>query len=45
MKENEEKLSSAAAQKEKIRQRYKGISENELDVIPALPQENFIMNP
>ena len=41
MKENEEKLSSAAAQKEKIRQRYKGISENELDVIPALPQENF----
>lgn len=41
MKENEEKLSSIEAQKAKIRQRYKGIDADELDVIPALPQENF----
>lgn len=41
MKENEERLSNAAAQKEKIRQRYKGVDIDELDVIPALPQTNF----
>ena len=41
MKENEERMGSTAAQKEKIRQRYKGISSDELDVIPALPQTNF----
>lgn len=41
MKENEEQLSSIAAQKEKIRQRYIGIDADELDVIPALPQANF----
>lgn len=41
MKENEEHLSSVAAQKEKIRQRYKGIDMDELDVIPAIPQESF----
>lgn len=28
-------------QKKKIRERYKGISEDQLDVIPALPQEDF----
>ena len=41
MKENEEKLRSAATQKEKIRERYKGLNADELDVIPALPQTNF----
>lgn len=29
-------------QKQKIRQRYKGISSEELDVIPALPQEDLM---
>lgn len=41
MRENEEKLDSIAAKKARIRERYKGISSDELDVIPALPQENF----
>lgn len=41
MKENEEKLSSTAAQKEKIRQRYRGVNSDKLDVIPAIPQTNF----
>ena len=40
MKETEEKAGSIAEQKRKIRERYKGISEDELDVIPALPQED-----
>ena len=35
MKENEEKAGSIAEQKRKIRERYKGISEDELDVIPG----------
>ena len=41
MKDIEEKLTSSAAQKEKIRQRYKGVDIDELDVIPAIPQANF----
>lgn len=41
MRENEEKTGSAAEQKRKIRERYKGIKEDELDIIPALPQEDF----
>ena len=41
MKDIEEKLTSSAAQKEKISQRYKGVDIDELDVIPALPQANF----
>jgi DNA invertase Pin-like site-specific DNA recombinase len=41
MRENEEKLDSIAAKKARIRERYKGISSDELDIIPALPQENF----
>lgn len=41
MKENEEKLNNTAAQKEKIRQRYRGVSSDELDIIPAIPQTNF----
>lgn len=44
MKENEEKLDSNAAKKAKIRERYKGINADELDVIPALPQEDFYEN-
>ncbi len=41
MNETEEYMNSASAKKEKIRQRYKGVDIDELDVIPALPQENF----
>lgn len=40
MKEIEEKLTKAE-QKEKIRKRYKGIDQDELEVIPALPQEEL----
>lgn len=41
MKESEEKLGRSAAQKEKIRQRYKGINPDELDIIPALPPQTL----
>lgn len=41
MNENEHKAGSVADQKNKIRERYKGISLDELDVIPALPQEDI----
>lgn len=41
MKENEHKAGSVADQKNKIRERYKGVSLDELDVIPALPQEDI----
>ena len=41
MNEYETKASSAAEQKEKIRQRYKGIDTDKLDVIPALPQPSM----
>lgn len=41
MIESEEHSSSIAEQKARIRERYKGIDSTELDVIPALPQENF----
>ena len=37
MKETEKRASNAAAQKAKIRERYKGVSIDELDVIPAMP--------
>lgn len=40
MKETE-KLGNAQSQKEKIRERYKGIDTDQLDVIPALPQDSF----
>ena len=40
MNESEERLSTAAARKEKIRERYRGINPDELDVIPALPQSS-----
>lgn len=41
MKETEEKIRSSAEQKRKIRERYKGVDPDSLDVIPALPQEDF----
>lgn len=41
MNENEHKTGSVADQKNKIRERYKGVSLDELDVIPALPQEDI----
>ena len=41
MRESEEKLKVPVDQKSKIRERYKGVSEEELDVIPAIPQEDF----
>ena len=41
MKENEEKLRDTQLIKQRIRERYKGVSEDVLDVIPATPQEDF----
>lgn len=41
MNENEQKTGTVSDQKSKIRERYKGISIEELDVIPALPQEDI----
>ena len=38
MNESEEKLSSQELKKEKIRERYKGINPEEIEVIPAMPQ-------
>ena len=35
MNENEQKAGSVADQKNKIRERYKGIDPDELDVIPS----------
>lgn len=40
MEEHEAKSSSASI-KQKIRERYKGVSEDVLDVIPATPHEDF----
>jgi len=34
-------VNNSEIQKEKIRNKYKGINQDELDVIPALPQVNF----
>ena len=41
MKENELQLKDTESQKARIRERYKGIDLDELDVIPAAPKENF----
>lgn len=41
MKELEARAHNTATQKNKIRERYKGVNADELDVIPALPQEDF----
>lgn len=34
-------MNDKALRKEKIRQRYKGINSEEIEVIPAIPEENF----
>ena len=41
MLESEERQLTAAERKEKIRERYKGVSSDELDVIPAIKTESF----
>ena len=41
MNGNEHRAGSVADKKNKIRERYKGINPDELDVIPALPQEDI----
>ena len=41
MNGNEEKLHDTNLIKQRIRDRYKGVSEDILDVIPATPQEDF----
>ena len=41
MKESEEQSSNIDEQKARIRQRYKGIDPEELEVIPALPPEDI----
>ncbi len=42
MKESEERSSNIDEQKARIRQRYKGIDPEELEVIPALHQRIFL---
>ncbi len=41
MEEREERLNDNDLVKQRIRQRYKGVGEDVLDVIPATPQEDF----
>ena len=41
MNENKRELLNTESQKARIRARYKGINPDDLDVIPAAPQENF----
>ncbi len=41
MKVSEEREGNVSSQKQKIRERYKGIDTDMLDVIPALPQEDI----
>ena len=41
LQENEEKAGQASEQKKKIRERYKGVDAESLDIIPAIPQEDF----
>ncbi|MBP2656600.1 MAG: hypothetical protein H6Q73_4169 [Firmicutes bacterium] len=41
MNENQSQLRDTESQKARIRARYRGIDPDELDVIPAAPQENF----
>ena len=41
MKENKEPLKNVREQKQKIRERYKGVDTDELEVIPAIPQDDF----
>lgn len=44
MKENETQIRDTESQKARIRERYKGVNLDEIDVIPAIPQENFYEN-
>ena len=41
MRDNEQKLQNTQLIKQKIRERYKGLDADALDVIPAAPQEDF----
>lgn len=41
MNETEQRLSSTEEKKEKIRQRYKGVGEDQLSVIPAVPKPDI----
>ncbi len=41
MKESEEHINTVQEQKQRIRDRYKGVNEDELEVIPAIPQDDF----
>ncbi len=41
MTEQEKKQKKNDRIKQKIRERYRGVSEDMLDVIPAMPQEDF----
>ena len=41
MNENEVRLKTTEDKKQKIRERYKGIDSDKLDVIPAVPVENI----
>ncbi len=38
MRESEEKLTNAEERKARIRQRYKGVDESQLSLIPAIPK-------
>lgn len=41
MIESEKRLNDAATRKAKIRERYKGTDLDKLEIIPAIPQEDF----
>lgn len=41
MKESEEKMQTNEERKEKIRERYKGVDESQLSVIPAIPKADI----
>jgi site-specific DNA recombinase len=41
LNENKSQLRNSENQKARIRERYRGIDPDELDIIPATPQENF----
>lgn len=41
MNEREEKLGNISDQKSRIRERYKGVAKESLDIIPAIPPEDF----
>ena len=41
MNSTEEKIKDTEAVKQRIRERYKGVGDDVLDVIPATPQEDF----